>query len=575
MLIRSFNVAFSADLRAPPRHQPAPEASADALWRTLQEAGRTNNISAYISAGRALRELGVLKPKPAMRLAHMLQADGRHEEALGLLIDPRLAPQEPDGEFLLQRAWAEVAAGSPALALKMLEDADRLRLQATQASTAARLRKVVGHAQQSWRFEDWADLDEALSDCLELRLWRHAALALETWLEAGSDGSRTDMALERAIQILRRIGPDDAGVLLKALESTFDRLGERSAFDATWLALHEEEASTKSTAPNTPTADEPVRVLLWSCLAEACAAASRWRAAIGRFRVFPRQPGIRAHNICELARCVGRDLLSIAPLNLRETEGRKIFDLFPFNGEFAMLELKLAEMGDWVDHFVIVEATRTFRNDPKPLHYQQNRETYRKYGDKIIHVVVDQFPDYLDSAWAREFHQRDSAARGLNDLAGPDDLVIISDADEIIDRRALEFFTGDAMGMELRTFQYFYNRELLDKRRVKSAITTARVLATNGSSYLRIGCAAYFRAKSSLPRAGWHFTGVGAPEVVEAKIRSYSHEERSYLDRAKLEVILSELRRGESGEPWVRREIDESFPQYIRQNVKALSPYIL
>lgn len=579
MLSRSFSLAFSTDLRARGGGRSAGElsasASAETLWRTLLEAGRTKDAAAYIRAGLALRGLGVLKPQPAMRLAHMLQADGRHEEALDLLVDPRLAPQEPDGEFLLQRAWAEAGVGSPALALEMLEAADRSGLQTVHAVMAARLRRIIGRAQTSWKTEEWADLDEVLSECLELRLWRLAAVALETWLRADLDGSRTDAVLERAIQVLRLTGPGGAAVLLKALEPTFDRLGERAAFDTAWLSLHEPEVSATSTTRNTPTADEPGRVLLWSCLAEACAAAGRWRAAIQRFRVFPGDSGVRANNMCELARCVGHDLLSIAPLNLRQNEGRKIFDLFPFNGEFAMLDLKLAEMGGWVDHFVIVEAARTFRNDPKPLHYSENREAFRKYGDKIIHVVVDQFPDYLDSAWAREFHQRDLAVRGLDGLAGPDDLVIISDADEIIDRRALESFAGDAMGMELRTFQYFYNCEVLDKRRVKSAITTAKVLVANGSSYLRIGCGGYFRPRLALQRAGWHFTNVATPEFVETKMRSFSHEERSHIDRATVESTRSKLRRGDDKGIWVRREIDEEFPEYIRQNLKALSAFIL
>lgn len=46
---------------------------------------------------------------------------------------------------------------------------------------------------------------------------------------------------------------------------------------------------------------------------------------------------------------------------------RKIVDAFPFYNELDMLEFRLKELWDTVDHFVLVEATVSYVGNPKPL----------------------------------------------------------------------------------------------------------------------------------------------------------------------------------------------------------------
>ena len=45
----------------------------------------------------------------------------------------------------------------------------------------------------------------------------------------------------------------------------------------------------------------------------------------------------------------------------------KIYDCFTFYNEFDLLELRLTELYNYVDYFVIVEADTTFTNRPKPF----------------------------------------------------------------------------------------------------------------------------------------------------------------------------------------------------------------
>ena len=118
----------------------------------------------------------------------------------------------------------------------------------------------------------------------------------------------------------------------------------------------------------------------------------------------------------------------------------RVFDCFPFFNELDILEIRLAELDPLVDHFVIVEATRTHTGKPKPLYFADNRKRYDRYADKIIHVVVDDLPSGPSDHWGREIFQRQAIVRGLGD-ARPDDRIISSDCDEIpkpdVLRRAL------------------------------------------------------------------------------------------------------------------------------------------
>jgi hypothetical protein len=108
----------------------------------------------------------------------------------------------------------------------------------------------------------------------------------------------------------------------------------------------------------------------------------------------------------------------------------KIYDCSLFRNELDLLELRLNELYNHVDHFVVVESTHTFQGDPKELVLKNNWERFAKWHDKIIHVVVDDMPND-GNAWSNDFHQRNAIARGLVD-ADDEDLVIICDGDEIL-----------------------------------------------------------------------------------------------------------------------------------------------
>ncbi len=130
----------------------------------------------------------------------------------------------------------------------------------------------------------------------------------------------------------------------------------------------------------------------------------------------------------------------------------KIYDIFSFNNELDMLELRLNILNDYVDYFVIVEATETFSGFEKPLYYELNKKRFSDFNHKIIHYVVSDTPkDFNDTncdqeafhlacnsdnvsrdmlCWLKEFYQKELIKKALIGL-DDDDLCFVSDVDEI------------------------------------------------------------------------------------------------------------------------------------------------
>ena len=108
-----------------------------------------------------------------------------------------------------------------------------------------------------------------------------------------------------------------------------------------------------------------------------------------------------------------------------------VYDCFTFYNEFELLELRLKSLWNVVDYFVIVEADKTHANKPKPYYFWERQNDFREFFPKIRHLPVEMTVPYSGVGdWSIENAQRDAIIYGLAD-AEPDDLIFISDADEI------------------------------------------------------------------------------------------------------------------------------------------------
>lgn len=257
-----------------------------------------------------------------------------------------------------------------------------------------------------------------------------------------------------------------------------------------------------------------------------------------------------------------------------------IHDAFIFFNELDLLEIRLAELSGVVDRFVIVEAPITFQGAPKPLHFAENRERFARYLPRIKHVVVDDMPD-TSSTWTREFHQREAIRRALSDCA-PDDLVHISDADEIPRAEALRAAAGRGVLTYLHNalFIYYLNWAWNDEQWTRAyAAPWREIQKLDDLNAPRLKTPQDFLGLSQaqareriLWDAGWHFSYIGGVDKVIAKLGAFAHDEPE-VARWKEEGLLAEKiaqgRHFYTGASLTPARVDATFPRAVRHHYQA------
>lgn len=108
-----------------------------------------------------------------------------------------------------------------------------------------------------------------------------------------------------------------------------------------------------------------------------------------------------------------------------------LIDCFPYFNEVELLKLRYEVLKDHVDGFVIAEADRTHRGDPKPFTLERVLEEQNIPFHNIF-VVRSFLPsrEEAEDPWVRERGQRDALGEALKKLPG-DTVFVCSDCDEL------------------------------------------------------------------------------------------------------------------------------------------------
>jgi beta-1,4-mannosyl-glycoprotein beta-1,4-N-acetylglucosaminyltransferase len=279
----------------------------------------------------------------------------------------------------------------------------------------------------------------------------------------------------------------------------------------------------------------------------------------------------------------------------------KIIDAFCFFNELDLLEIRLNVMNPYVDYFILVEASKTQSLISKPFYFEQNKDRYKEFLPKIIHVKVEDavegnFQEY-SSNWSMENFQRNCLLRGLNQIPEirQDDIVLISDCDEIpfIDKDPLYdlLVNEGAIAFTNTFFAYFLNYRayhnnngvLGDKISHGSIATFADHLRKYQPQELWMGKDVF----KNPPGFGHHLSWLGGfDKVIEKSLSCIEPFDKSNLKNKEQMVKLFEdrvLKQGyfninnpnDNSVILTKVEIDDSFPEYIRNNQDKYQHLIL
>ncbi|PGH34787.1 beta-1,4-mannosyl-glycoprotein beta-1,4-N-acetylglucosaminyltransferase [[Emmonsia] crescens] len=276
---------------------------------------------------------------------------------------------------------------------------------------------------------------------------------------------------------------------------------------------------------------------------------------------------------------------------------RKVYDIFLLNTELDWLEIRLNELNDHVDYFVIVEANTTFTNRPKPtlLTDPVIWAKFSRFHHKIIHHLVEGHGGNARKAFDREKFQRDSGftqvfptlgkpgakhPNAAKPAAAPQlgDVIIVSDIDEIPRPATVTLLRTCSFPrrVNLRSRFYYYSFQWLHKgpdwahpqatyyEGIEKTIKPDNL--RGGGSILRN----LFGPKADLFNASWHCSSCFATvKEMQTKIVSFSHTEFNRPEFMNKEHIVEVVRTGKDlfdrrGQVYVRVQENQDVPAYLK-----------
>ncbi len=269
-----------------------------------------------------------------------------------------------------------------------------------------------------------------------------------------------------------------------------------------------------------------------------------------------------------------------------------IFDCIPFFNELDILKLRMQIMAPYVDFFVIEEASVTFSGEPKRMIFAENRQLFAEFEDKIRYVAVEDSPMEGVTTHERDKYQKNQLIRAMGDC-NPEDIIIFGDVDEIPNPESLTrvidcFEPGKIYHLAQRMFYCFLNMEEVSgnllsitgefpkverKQWLGTKICSFADIPEKGIVYLREVSPTDARSVR-VSEGGWHFGymgGNGERDVAKRigeKVQAAAHSEynsKRYLDEAVDRLLCGEDIFDRDAR-FVRVEIDESFPAYLREH---------
>lgn len=218
----------------------------------------------------------------------------------------------------------------------------------------------------------------------------------------------------------------------------------------------------------------------------------------------------------------------------------RVWDVFPYWREQWAVDARL-KLWAGVDGYVPVALVgdRTHRGNRQPWPVPQVER---------VAVTLD-----ADSDWGREAQQRDAVRLLLRDTRGmfstlpwmdPDDLILLTDADELVDPRALPAIAKatESGPVKLKMVHYMCGTRWRHRDWWRHAgACRARDLPEHPTAELRMNF-----VLPRVPDAGWHLTYFGTDEDVDLKLSAFAHAE---YDTAQTRLDIAHIRA--EGPGWI------------------------
>ena len=293
-----------------------------------------------------------------------------------------------------------------------------------------------------------------------------------------------------------------------------------------------------------------------------------------------------------------------------------IYDCFMYFDEDLLLDLRLNTLNKYISKFVITEATYTHSGSKKKLNFDINK--FKKFKDKIEYIVVNEQPpniletnvnDTLEkkgeklilNGYARDNYQRNRLAEGISE-ASDNDIVIVSDLDEIPNLKNLNFDKINNKIIQFRQKMFYYKLNLYypdfewfgsKACRKKNLLSPQWLRNIKSKKYSKFRIDLIFNKKKYnnifyVLDGGWHFTCIRTPEELEYKLLNFAHHyefETSGLKKDDIKKLILEKRvmydhnvdqkdYKWSGKTKLKKILNSELPGYLDSNADKYKEWL-
>ena len=232
----------------------------------------------------------------------------------------------------------------------------------------------------------------------------------------------------------------------------------------------------------------------------------------------------------------------------------KIFDCTTFYSEHLMMDLRFNILNDYVEKFIVCESTISHSGKKKKLNFDINN--YPKFKDKISYIIIDEEPEGiigLKNGLAKPHEKRLDSLKRINlsydymikaiDKASDNDLIILSDNDEIPNLKSKQFKNSNKNIIIFKQLFFYYKLNLLydlipwygskaAKKKNLVSMSWLRNLKNKKYPFWRIDTlfsnTRYINLEI-INDGGWHFTNIMTAEKLYEKLTNFGHHDEFEL----------------------------------------------
>jgi beta-1,4-mannosyl-glycoprotein beta-1,4-N-acetylglucosaminyltransferase len=223
-----------------------------------------------------------------------------------------------------------------------------------------------------------------------------------------------------------------------------------------------------------------------------------------------------------------------------------IIDSFMFFNELDILDIRLRELDDIVDVFVLLECNEALSGVRKPLIFDEQKARFERFLPRIRHIKLRGLPPLVRDTeenrfWLERF-QRDALMLGLVGCGlKENDVVLLSDVDEIPSAKGVKEVVSSISEHEVWLFkQRVYCRYLDSPPRSSVSAPWLGTVAVRYDAFSRIlpqdlrwrwaRAGQYWtpehtadQSRRFVEEGGWHLSYFGSKAAYDYKTANFAH----------------------------------------------------